>query len=202
MKAFMTKNKWIGIGLALSTGLSVSVLTACSNTPPKSMMNVQAGEHFILNQAIKIPAGQIRHYIQFGQISNGFSHYDQHCRIELYKLSETATTIQPQRFLIERVTVDEEMIAQDSNAIHFAANQYSHTQTDAAPMQVAFGEYQRVETMDLVYMYLKSESQPNVYRLTCAGSLSNGSLLDAPRSYRPQREEINRILGSVGTIQD
>ncbi|MEA3404665.1 MAG: hypothetical protein U9R28_02880 [Pseudomonadota bacterium] len=198
----MTKNNWIGFGFALSAGLSISLMAGCSNTPPKSMINVQAGEHFILNQAIEIPAGKIRHYIQFGQLSSGFSHYDQHCRIELYKLPETTTIIQPQRFLIERVAIDEEMIAQQPTSLQFAANQYSNVQTDAVPIQVAFGEYQRVETMDLVYLYLKSDSQPNVYRLTCAGSLSNGNLLDTPRSYRPQREEINRILGNVGSIQD
>jgi len=202
MKGFMIKNKWIGLGLFMSASLSSFLLTGCSNTPPKSMMNVQLGEYFILNRAVEIPAGKIRRYIQFGQLNSGFSHYDQHCRIELYALSDTKTVIQPQRFLIERVEIDEEMIAQQPSSIQFAANPYSAIQTDVAPMQIAFGEYQRVETMDLVYMYLKSDSQPNVYRLTCAGSLSNGNLLDAPRSYRPQREEINRILGKVGSIQN
>ena len=193
------KNKWIGLGLALSVGL----LTGCSNTPPKSQINVQAGEHFILNQAITIPAGKVRHYIQFGQLTgSGFSSYDKHCRIELYKLPEKAFIIQPQRFLIDRVTTDEEMIAQTEVAIQFAANYYSANQTDAMPLHaIAFGENQRVETMDLVHLYIKSDSQPNVYRLTCAGSLSNGDMQDSPRSHRPQRSDINRILGAVGSIQ-
>ena len=195
---FLIKNNWIRFGLIISVGL----VSACSNTPPKSQINVQAGEYFTLKQAIQIPAGKVKSYIQFGKVSGGsFSRFDQHCRIELYALSNTATPIEPQRFLIERVAIDEESIAQKPLGIQLATNQYSGIQTDILPISLtAFGENQREETMDLVHMYLKSDRQPNVYRLTCAGALSNGNPLDAPRSYRPQREQINRILGATGSV--
>jgi len=178
-------------------------LTGCSMTPPKSQIDVQAGEHFILNEAIHIPAGKVKNTIQFGQLNGGgFNSTEQHCRIELYALPEKAVTINPQRFLIERVAIGDEMIAQANTSLQFATNQYANVQNDAAtPMLLAFGENQRVETMDLVHLYLVSNTQPNVYRLTCAGALSNGNPFDAPRSYRPQREQINRILGTIGSIQ-
>lgn len=186
---------------------ALTSLTGCSTTPPKSLMDVQAGEYFVLKQPINIPAERVRHYIQFGQLSGGgFNSYEQHCRIELYSLSQEATTIKPQRFLIERVATDEEMIALADQTIHFADNSagsaFMSVQNDATPLSnLAFGDNQRPETMDLVHLYLTSDSQPNVYRLTCAGSLSNGAPQDAPESYRPQRKDINRILGQVGEIQ-
>lgn len=186
---------------------SLATLTSCTLAPPKSLIDVQAGEHFVLKQAVTLPAGKLRHYIQFGQLSGGhFSSYDQHCRLELYTLTEKSTTINPQRFLIDRVATDEEMIAQADWSIHFTDNSanraFMAVQNDAPPLSnVVFAENQRPETMDLVHLYLTSDSQPNVYRLTCAGSLSNGALQDAPQSYRPQREQINRILGRVGEVQ-
>ena len=179
-------------------------LMGCSTTPPKSLMDIQAGEHFNLKQAVTIPAGKVRSYIQFGQVSGGgFNSTEKHCRIELYALSDKPTTIQPERFLIERVNTGEEMIAQNEVGIQYAFNQYASVQTDIAPtMALAFGDNQRPPSMDLVNLYLKSDTQPNVYRLTCAGSLSDGTtLFDAERSSRPQREDVNRILGSVGVIQ-
>lgn len=184
--------------------VSLTSLVGCSTTPPKSLMNIQAGEHFVLSQAVTLPAGKVRSYIQFGQLSGGgFNSTEKHCRIELYALPDKPTTIQPERFLIERVNTGEEMIAQNDVAIQIAQNQYASVQTDVMPnMALAYGQSERPETMDLVHLYLKSDTQPNVYRLTCAGSLSNGSnLFDAERSARPQREDVNRILGSVGSIQ-
>lgn len=187
--------------------ISLTTLSGCSTTPPKSMMNVQAGEYFVLKQPINIPAEKVRHYIQFGKLNGGgFNSYEQHCRIELYSLLEQPTTINPQSFLIDRVATGEELIAQAKPTIHFADNraglEFAAVQNDAPPLTtLAFGDNQRPETMELVHLYLKSDSQPNVYRLTCAGSLSDGSLQDAPQSYRPQREEINRILGEVGEIK-
>jgi len=196
----MTRKHLQGSILALMT---ISLM-GCSTTPPKSLMNIQAGEYFVLNQAVNIPAGKVRSFIQFGQLSGGgFNSTEKHCRIELYALSDKATTIQPERFLIERVNTGEEMIAQNEIAIQFAQNQYASVKTDVMDnMTLAFGDNQRPETMDLVHLYLKSDKQPNVYRLTCAGSLSDGTtLFDAERSSRPQREDVNRILGSVGAIQ-
>ena len=184
--------------------LMATTLIGCSTTPPKSLMDIQAGEHFTLKQAVTLPAGKVRSYIQFGQLSGGgFNNTEQHCRIELYALPDKHTTIQPERFLIKSVNTGEEMVAQSGAALQFAQNQYASVQTDAMPnLKLAFGDNQRPESMDLVHLYLKSDTQPNVYRLTCAGSLSNGSnLFDAERSARPQREDVNRILGSVGAIQ-
>lgn len=200
MHSFYYKNKWITAGFIIG----FSLLSSCSLTPPKSMMNVQAGETFVLKQAITFPAEKTRQFIQFGEVTgSGFNHSEQHCRIELYEMSKQAVTIQPESFIISRVQLGEEQIARTDRSMQFAANQYAAIQTDIAkdPIMLAMDNYDRPETMDLVHLYLKSDKQPNVYRLTCAGALSNGDLKDAPRSYRPERADINRILGNIGMIR-
>lgn len=173
--------------------LAAAGLGACSSTPPTQMMNIQAGEQFELKQTIQIPAGKARSYIQFGKLSgSGFNHYDQHCRIEIKALQPSNTIIEPETFVITRVQIGEEQIAQ---RLPTGGIQLAFVGT-----AMASDQYQRPETMDFVHLYLQSDKQPNIYRLTCAGSLSNGDMFDAPRSYRPQREQIQTILGAVGTI--
>ncbi|MDG6774273.1 hypothetical protein QCB45_08000 [Thiomicrorhabdus sp. ZW0627] len=199
MRAFFSKNKWI----TGSCIVGLTLLSGCSITPPKSLMDIQAGETFTLKQPVTFRAENVRQYIQFGELTGGgFNQSEQHCRIELYEMPKKAYMVQPQNFKISRVQLDEEEIARNQDRIMFAANQYTTVQSDVAPnlMLLARDDYQRPETMDLVHLYLKSDTQPNVYRLTCSGALSNGDPKDAPRSYRPDRNDINRILGNVGSI--
>lgn len=180
--------------LMLTAIVTAIGLSACSATPPAHMMNIHAGEEFELKQAIQIPAGKARSYIQSGKLSgSGFNQYEPHCRLETKELQAVDTIIQPEVFTISKVEIGEEQIA---GKIPPAGIQFAFVGN-----AMASDDYQRIETMDYVHLYLKSDKQPNVYRLTCAGSLSNGDMFDAPRSYRPQREQVNTILGSVGHIQ-
>lgn len=189
--------------LGLITALAVS---SCAIQPPKSLMDIQAGEIFVLETPITIRANHSRSFIQFGRLTGGsFDHSEPHCRIEVYSLSEQPQTIQPERFLIRHVNIDEEMIALQSQPMQLAMNDSiaTTTMTDAVSTRTLAlgGGYERPETMDMVHLYLQSKQQPNVYRLTCAGSLSDGSPADAPRSYRPQRQQIQQILGEIGHIE-
>lgn len=194
MIRFILKNKSLSILLTALMG----VLGGCALSAPKHLMDVQPGEHFYLKQPITIPAGKTRQFIQFGELSGShFNHSEPHCRIEIYELKAQDTVIQPQKFAISRVQLGEEEIALNRKSVQLAANEYGSYPSNQ--LVLAYDQ-QRPETMDLVHLYLKSESQPNVYRLTCAGALSDGNLMDAPRSYRPQRDKINQILGKIGTV--
>lgn len=196
---------------ALLTGLSV--LQACNLNPPKSMIDVQVGETFILKQPITIEPDSATQFIQFGEFTNrsSFSRFDQHCRLQIKMLSEKPQTIQPESFKIKKVRIGEEQIASNINSVMMAwAN--NGIQSDAQPnitanlwhgsLASSDSDSQRTETMDTVMLYLMPTAQnPNILRLVCAGALSDGSLGDAPRSYRPQREQINIILGAIGEIK-
>ncbi len=196
----------INLNLTALTLMASLALTACATQPPKSLIDVQAGEVFVLNQSITLPPGQTRAFIQFGQLTGShFNHSEQHCRIEVHNLSEQPQTIQPERFIITHVNIDEEMIALRNLPIQLAMNDSINPaiMTDIASTKIVAlgGGYERPETMDLVHLYLHSKQQPNVYRITCSGSLSDGSLADAPRSHRPQRQQIQKILGKIGHIE-
>lgn len=177
--------------LVVSLGLGLS---ACSSAPPLHMMDVQVGQSFKLNTPIKIPAGAAKTYIQFGKITGrSFNQTEQHCRIEIKELKDQATTIQPDTFEITRVQLGEEQIA--TKTLPAGGIQLAFVGN-----ALAFSDNQPPETMDYVHFYLSSTQQPNILRLTCSGSLSNGNPFDEPRSHRPQREQINQILGSIAQI--
>lgn len=181
--------------------LFAAVVSGCSLAPPKSLMDVQSGDVFELKQPVTITAGKARQYIQAGHTRGGFDHSEPHCRLEIYALQPSPSVIAPERFAIHRVQLGEEQIAGQIQTLQLAQNRYQAIRTDAAEAVNLLAMMQeRPETMDLVHLYLSSDTQPNVYRLTCAGALSNGSLMDAPRSYRPQKAAINAILGNVGHI--
>lgn len=194
-------------GLAFLGLVSVLALPSCATQPPKPLMDIQAGEIFVLDTPITIRANHSRRFIQFGELTGGsFNHSEPHCRIEVRNLSEQPQTIQPERFLITRVNIDEEMIALRNQSIQLAMNDTINPaiMSDiASTKMLAFGSrYERPETMDIVHLYLQSKQQPSVYRLTCAGALSNGDLADDPGSYRPQRQQIQQILGKIGHIEN
>ncbi|MEA1988310.1 MAG: hypothetical protein U9N57_03740 [Pseudomonadota bacterium] len=181
-------------------------LIGCSSLPTQKSLGVSAGDTFILSQVVEIPANSTRIFIQHGKLAsrNGFDHSEQHCRIEVSTLSEHKQVVLPELFKITSVTTDEEMIAlTNSKSVLLAFNYGNGVQTDYLTFKgmLGFNSQERPETMDLIHLNLTSEKQPNVMRLTCAGSLSNGDMADAPRSYRPDFQSINKILGSIGYIK-
>ncbi len=188
--------------LASLLPLGVLMFSACAMQPPTSLMDIQAGEVFVLKTPITIQPNQSRTFIQFGQITgSSFDHSEAHCRIEIRNLSELPQVIQPERFIIKQVNIDEEMIALRNQTTQLALNDAITPTTMTDSTSINMVAYERPATMDLVHLYLHSKQQPNVYRLTCSSSLSNGSLADIPRSYRPQRQQIQHILGKIGHIE-
>ena len=192
--------------LARLLPIGALTLSSCAVQTPISLMDIQAEEVFVLQTPITIPPNKSRSFIQFGKLTGGsFDRSEPHCRIEVRNLSELPQTIQPERFVITQVNIDEEMIALRNQPIQLAMYDTINptTMTDALPQNFLAlgGGYERPETMDMVHLYLQSKQQPNVYRLTCSGSLSNGTMADAPRSYRPQRKKVQQILGKVGHIE-
>jgi len=190
--------------------LTLLSLSACSLTPPKSMMDVQAGYTFTLKKPVTVPAHDARAFIQDGQITthHGFNRYEQHCELEVKDLSRKPQVIQPGTFTITKVRIDSEAIASRQTPTVFYAmndiNPYPNQTLRDLPAHVNLADNDGGAgidpTMDLVYLYLESKTQPNILRLTCAGSLSRGNPLDAPRSQRPQQKQINQILGSYGEV--
>ncbi len=177
-------------------------LSACIHTPQTELESYSHYGTLKINKAITIAPDTARTYFQNGQTANGFNQYAQHCRIEVTKLSEMKQQILPEEFKITKISLDEEYIASKDKPSSLYWAQAQATQYDFAnSIQLAYtGDSQRPETMDLVHFYLHSSKQPNIYRLTCAGALSNGRPQDYPHSVRPDADIINQILGSYGQL--
>lgn len=192
------KIAFVGAGLA---GL-LALFSGCSMSPPKFMMDIQQGETFELKQPLSIANGQARIYIQHGQVTgSGFDRYKPHCRIETRDLNPQGATIQPDSFTISKVRIGEEAVAQKTLKPSDFILATSSGFIGQAMANDSDNDSNRVPTMDLVHLYLNSEKHPDVLRLTCAGSLSDGDPFDEPRSHRPERNKINQILGNIGQIR-
>lgn len=190
------KIAFVGAGLA---GL-LALFSGCSMSPPKFMMDIQQGETFELKQPLSMAGGQARIYIQHGQVTgSGFDRFEPHCRLETRDLNPQGATIQPDSFAISKVRIGEEAVANQSK--HQTDRIYASLLVGQAMANDSDNDSNRVPTMDLVHLYLHSEKQPDVLRLTCAGSLSDGDPFDEPRSHRPERNKINQILGNIGQIR-
>ncbi len=105
--------------------LTLLSLSACSLTPPKSMMDVQAGYTFTLKKPVTVPAHDARAFIQDGQMTthHGFNRYEQHCELEVKDLSRKPQVIQPGTFTITKVRIDSEAIAsRQAPTVFYAMN--------------------------------------------------------------------------------
>ncbi|MDG4811568.1 hypothetical protein P8629_00985 [Hydrogenovibrio sp. 3SP14C1] len=199
---------------ALSTAtLSILFVTACSAIPSGNRMDIKAGDTFILNKPVTFAPDHARVFIQYGKQTrqSTYEKYDQHCRLEIKTLKSDPQTLQPDTFKITQVRIDVEEIASQTpspnDTIHYAMNDTDYfpkskfVQTESSWVRLSLGgDSEPPETMDIVHLYLSSKTQPDILRLTCAGALSTGDPLDAPRSYRPQQKQINTILGAYGKI--
>ncbi|MBO1927753.1 hypothetical protein J3998_09210 [Thiomicrorhabdus sp. 6S2-11] len=195
-------SKTFKTALLASSLAALVTISACSMSPPKFMMDVQQGESFVLQQPVTIGAGRARVYIQHGQITgSGFDRYEPHCRLETRDLNPQGRTIQPDSFTISAVRIGEEAVAAKQTKTSDFMLAATGGFIGQAMANDSDNDSNRVPTMDFVHLYLQSDKQPNVLRLTCAGSLSDGDPFDEPRSHRPEREKINKILGEIGSIK-
>ena len=172
--------------------LSIVGLSGCSQLVEKT--DVHAGQVFQLTKPIEIQADTTRRFIQHGELTSrfAFDRREQHCRLEVRTLTETARTVNPDHFIITRVRFDSEAIAMRPQmlAAGFGFN-----------LSLAMDDDGPAEMMDLILMDLESPHQPDVMRLVCAGALSDGDMLDYPRNLRPMLDQIHSILGDYGRIK-
>lgn len=193
--------------------LSVIMISSCSSIPSGNRMDIKAGDTFTLNKPVTVAPDHARVFFQYGKPTrqSTYEKYDQHCRLEIKTLKSQSQTIQPDTFEITQVRIDVEEIASQlpaqNNPVYYALNDADYfpktgsTLANSSWVRLSLGgDSEPPETMDVVHLYLSSKKQPDILRLTCAGSLSTGDPLDAPRSYRPQKTQINTILGAYGHV--
>jgi hypothetical protein len=179
-----------------ATGLaSWLILSGCSGLHPAQSLGIGSNDQLRLNVPVTFAPDSTRTFIQYGRFTTRqhFERYDPHCRLEKQHLNDAAETLAPGTFDINRLGIDQEEIASRSQPIHLASR---------AGLNLALGgDDYPPPTMDVIHLYLTgNKTDPQLLRLSCAGSLSNGSPADYPRNLRPDRDKINRILGPIGQI--
>lgn len=177
----------------LLIGIFAFTLIGCEHLTEQT--DIASGQVFVLTQPIEIKADTTRRFIQNGQLTSQFA-FDrrlQHCRLEVRTLAEQSRIIEADEFEITRIRFDSEAIAMRQQFLAAGAgfNLQLAQDDDGGP----------AEMMDLIMLYLKSERQPDVMRLVCAGALSDGNTMDYPRNLRPKLDQIHQILGDYGYIR-
>ncbi len=126
---------------------------------------VPTGSRLTLERDLPIPAEQLAAYIQNGRVlSNGeVQHLYPYCKFELYHLAQTARTAQPDEIVVTKTTqeMSQGAIAQAvplQLARSFFGLRIASDGGAAGPSIHSFS----------TRMDLRSEKQPDIFRLSCA----------------------------------
>jgi len=146
---------------------------------------IVAGSRITLHQELVIPANQVRLFLQRGQVlTNNFDQYYPHCNFEIRTLSDHAWSIVPDEFLVTRVRQGFEEVV-SLKPIKVAALGATALYYAVYPMVSRY-----------IHLYLASERQPDVMRLTCHGAFD-----ELPDADLPTVDEIGEALGGLATLQ-
>ena len=134
-----------------------TLLTACQSAPVKDIHSPYfappVGSTLVLHTSIEIPARELSVVIQDGKIQPSSWQLDQyyaHCDFEMHEKVDKPVEVKPDQFKIIRVVRSIENVLFSQRIVaRFGVS-------DGAPLE----EYQTV-------MYLQSDKQPNVFRMTC-----------------------------------
>lgn len=115
---------------------------------------IPVGSTLVLNSEITIPPDQVSVLMQYGVIQKyaNIDFYYPNCKFELYTISENARVVKADRFLITRVVDDNEFTS--LQATYYASRSIMISD---APETITYA----------TVLYLNSEIQPDVYRMTC-----------------------------------
>lgn len=122
---------------------------------------VPAGSRVTLHRELRIAGDEVSVFVQDGRVMpySGIRKYYPHCKFELYTRRPEARTVAPDDFRVTR-TVQEEAHSAGSGLLQLARVSFGlFTDFDTGgPSLIAF----------VTRMHLRSEKQPDAFRLSCA----------------------------------
>jgi hypothetical protein len=135
-------------------------LTGCTGSEVRDeaspFYSVPADSMLTLNRALTIPANRVAVYMQNGNVLgyNDVDWYQPNCKFELYTMSEQSRTVSADSFRITRV-VDEIESSSLQERVQYVS------------LVVGLGLDRSYVFNYATMMYLHSDVQPDVYRMTC-----------------------------------
>ncbi len=125
---------------------------------------VPTGTHVILSKELSIPPYQLSVYIQNGRVlpNTEIQHYYPFCKFELHQLSDSARPVPP-----DDMTVTKTSQLQWDGAVARIGEIHRAALSSPIRRSQMEGGYPPIQAF-LTQMDLRSERNPEVYRLTCA----------------------------------
>ncbi|MEW8505330.1 MAG: hypothetical protein AB2598_01385 [Candidatus Thiodiazotropha sp.] len=141
------------------------------------------GSKLVLMKQVAIEPGTTRTFLQRGRLMllGDFDRYLANCNFEVAKLSDGLQRIEPDSFVIKRVQ------RLTTEVVNFQDNQPGF-------MTVEFDPGSPIVTHGY-HLWLSSERQPDVMRVTCRGAFD-----DLSRAQPPSIDEIRGALGDIAEL--
>jgi hypothetical protein len=177
--------RWIRF---LTLSLVVTALAGCAAPPDSPLASpyfeLEPGSVLELHRDLEIPPGSARLFFQHGEIvpRGGMNQYEPSCDIEVRKLSQEIQVIKKGVFSIEREQFGREAVA-ESDGVKLAFNGGLWRGGGYSVFR-----YRR--------LWLQSEEQPQVMRMTCRGTWE-----EIVRATPPTLPEIRIALGEIFSIK-
>lgn len=174
------------------TVLSVMVASACQQAPVRdegedsTRSRIAVGSTIVLNEALTVPAGHARVFLQNGKIKTKvkIERYRPHCNFEVRNVSDGSLQIEPDRFVVTDLIEDEEEVVEKRGPVQYAA------------LKISGGMDTVTLTSRFVRHSLNSASQPDVLWLTC-----HGGFADPFDVEYPSISDIRKALGEWVTLE-
>ncbi|MES9830456.1 MAG: hypothetical protein ABW201_19560 [Candidatus Thiodiazotropha sp.] len=173
--------RWIVLLLLLSA-CSQSYMVSDNLAYPYNLPPV--GSKLVLMQEVAIEPGTTRTFLQRGRTTTlgDFNRYRANCNFEVENLSDKVQRIEPDIFIIKKV----------QRLITEVVRQYNRR---SGTIDVEFGDPGSPMVTQGYHLWLSSEKQPDVMRMTCRGSFD-----DLSRSEPPSINEIREALGNIAEL--
>ncbi len=176
-------NRWLVLTAALLlSACSQSYIVSDDHDYPYNLPPV--GSTLVVKKPITVPAGETRIFLQHGELlrKSKFDRYEESCSLELRKLADTPREIRPDTFIISRVErVMQEVVRNESLPDGLMKTGLDN---EGDPMVVRG-----------YHLWLGSERQPDVMRMTCRGHFD-----DLSRADPPSFNDIKHSLGDYAEL--
>lgn len=161
--------------------LTALTLSACNTA---AYRQGPAVAELVLNQAITIPAGEGRVFLQRGKVLPGWpDEYSPHCSMEMYNLNPNDFQVAPGSYPISHIQLymTEVVMVKPSRYALFV----SIESDDSSPSDIMLG----------YHFWFSSSIGSEPRYMTCLGALA------APwEANEPTMAEINELLGGLGSL--
>lgn len=167
--------------------LSACAQTALVNNDPDYPYNLPpVGSTLTLNRAVSVPAGEVRVFLQHGEVfrKSDFDRYEPSCSLELRKLADVPRSIEPDQFIVTKVQRLMQQVVENR-------------QPRGGLMKVGFDDGGgKPMVVHGYHLWLGSDNQPDVMRMTCRGFFD-----DINRAEPPSLNDVMKSLGGFAELK-